>query len=133
MCWSERYVKGSAEHAVMSTTKHQYAYLDESNGFEESVAALFEYSESFGALPMAIIARNDSSDSPSLKSASQRVIQWALLQEDLSRRSLTSKLIFTGQASHAIHRRQPDIVADAINSMINTVRAESISSAANNE
>lgn len=110
--------KGSAEHALKSTTKHQYAYLSESGMFNESAAELNRLPISFGDLPMIIIARNHPSDSSELETSSRRTIEWAKLQEDLSNQSSDSALIFSEKPQHAIHRRQPELVIEAIKAMV---------------
>ena len=110
--------KGSAEHALKSTTKHQYTYLNESAMFSESVAVLNRLPIPFGDLPMTIIARNHPSDSSELGPGTRRTIERAKLQEDLSRQSSNSALILSGRPQHTIHRRQPELVIEAVKAMI---------------
>ncbi len=96
--------KGSVEHALRSTTKHQYAYLDELAMAGESVAAVNRLSNSLGELPLTVIARNHPSESPELGGASERTIVWTILQEDLAGQSSNSTLIFSGHPQHSIHK-----------------------------
>jgi len=116
--------KGTVEHALRSTTKHQHAYLDELVMARKRAAAVNTSPVSFGNLPLTVIARNHPSDSPELRDAPERTIVWAELQEELSRRSSNGTLIFSGQSQHSIHKFQPEIVANAIKTMIAVVEKE---------
>jgi len=50
--------------------------------------------------------------------------EWAKLQEDLSLQSSNSTLNFSGQPQHTVHTHQPQLVSDAVNSMLSVVRSD---------
>ncbi|MFZ8169321.1 alpha/beta fold hydrolase [Alteromonas macleodii] len=100
------------EKAKKSTTKHQYTSLDEAEYFPRSLSQLNELTPNFGNLPLVVVARNKASSE--IDNTKTRDLVWATLQEDIATRSTNSTIIFSGERQHSIHKRQPEIVVEAI-------------------
>lgn len=64
-----------------------------------------------------VIARNQPSSEIQNKNTKHYI--WAGLQESLASRSTDSTLIFTGERQHSIHKVQPEIVIEAIQTLVN--------------
>lgn len=105
------------ERAKKSTTKHQYTSLDEASYFPQSLNQLDTQNPDYGDLPLVVIARNQPSSEIQNKTTKQYI--WAGLQESLASRSTDSTLIFTGERQHSIHKVQPEIVIEAIQTLVN--------------
>lgn len=105
------------ERAKKSTTKHQYTSLDEASYFPQSLNQLDTQNPNYGDLPLVVIARNQPSSEIQNKTTKQYI--WAGLQESLASRSTDSTLIFTGERQHSIHKVQPEIVIEAIQTLVN--------------
>ena len=100
------------EKAKKSTTKHQYTSLDEAEYFPRSLSELNELTPNFGNLPLVVVARNKASSE--IDNTKTRDLVWATLQEDIAARSTDSTIVFSGERQHSIHKRQPEIVIEAI-------------------
>lgn len=100
------------EKAKKSTTKHQYTSLDEAEYFPRSLSELNELTPNFGNLPLVVVARNKASSE--IDNTKTRDLVWATLQEDIAARSTESTIVFSGKRQHSIHKRQPEIVVEAI-------------------
>ena len=100
------------EKAKKSTTKHQYTSLDEAEHFPRSLSELKDLTPNYGDMPLVVIARNKASSE--IDSTKTRDLEWATLQEAIAARSTNSTIIFSGARQHSIHKRQPDIVIEAI-------------------
>lgn len=100
------------EKAKKSTTKHQYTSLDEAEYFPRSLRELNELTPNFGNLPLLVVARNKASSE--IDNTKTRDLVWATLQEDIAARSTDSTIVFSGERQHSIHKRQPEIVVEAI-------------------
>ena len=105
------------ERAKKSTTKHQYTSLDEASYFPQSLNQLDTLNPNYGGLPLMVIARNQPSSEIQNKNTKHYI--WAGLQESLASRSTDSTLIFTGERQHSIHKVQPEIVIEAIQTLVN--------------
>ncbi|AEF02817.1 alpha/beta hydrolase fold-domain containing protein [Alteromonas naphthalenivorans] len=105
------------ERAKKSTTKHQYTSLDEASYFPQSLNQLDTLNPNYGGLPLVVIARNQPSSEIQNKNTKHYI--WAGLQESLASRSTDSTLIFTGERQHSIHKVQPEIVIEAIQTLVN--------------
>jgi pimeloyl-ACP methyl ester carboxylesterase len=105
------------ERAKKSTTKHQYTSLDEASYFPQSLNQLGALNPNYGGLPLIVIARNQPSSEIQNKNTKHYI--WAGLQESLASRSTDSTLIFTGERQHSIHKVQPEIVIEAIQTLVN--------------
>lgn len=105
------------ERAKKSTTKHQYTSLDEASYFPQSLNQLDTQNPNYGDLPLVVIARNQPSSEIQNKNTKHYI--WAGLQESLASRSTDSTLIFTGERQHSIHKVQPEIVIEAIQTLVN--------------
>ncbi|WP_421714299.1 alpha/beta fold hydrolase [Alteromonas stellipolaris] len=105
------------ERAKKSTTKHQYTSLDEASYFPQSLNQLDALNPNYGGLPLVVIARNQPSSEIQNKNTKHYI--WAGLQESLASRSTDSTLIFTGERQHSIHKVQPEIVIEAIQTLVN--------------
>jgi pimeloyl-ACP methyl ester carboxylesterase len=105
------------ERAKKSTTKHQYTSLDEASYFPLSLNQLDTLNPNYGGLPLVVIARNQPSSEIQNKNTKHYI--WAGLQESLASRSTDSTLIFTGERQHSIHKVQPEIVIEAIQTLVN--------------
>jgi pimeloyl-ACP methyl ester carboxylesterase len=100
------------EKAKKSTTKHQYTSLDEAEYFPRSLSELNELTPNYGDMPLVVVARNKASSE--IDNTKTRDLVWATLQEDIATRSTNSTIAFSGERQHSIHRRQPEIVVEAI-------------------
>lgn len=100
------------EKAKKSTTKHQYTSLDEAEYFLRSLSELNELTPDYGDMPLVVIARNKASSE--IDNTKTRDLVWATLQENIAARSTNSTIIFSGARQHSIHKRQPEIVVEAI-------------------
>ena len=107
------------ERAKKSTTKHQFTSLDEANYFPQSLTQLDALNPNYGDLPLVVIARNHPSHEIQNKNTKNYI--WAELQESLASRSTDSTLIFTGEPQHSIHKVQPEIVIEAIQTLVNSL------------
>lgn len=107
------------ERAKKSTTKHQYTSLDEANYFPQSLKQLDALDPNYGDLPLVVIARNLPSSEMQNKNTKHYI--WAELQESLASRSTVSTLIFTGERQHSIHKVQPEIVIEAIQTLVDSL------------
>ena len=105
------------ERAKKSTTKHQYTSLDEASYFPQSLNQLDALNPNYGGLPLVVIARNQPSSE--IQNKNTKHYTWAGLQESLASRSTDSTLIFTGERQHSIHKVQPEIVIEAIQTLVN--------------
>lgn len=105
------------ERAKKSTTKHQYTSLDEASYFPQSLNQLDTLNPNYGGLPLVVIARNQPSSEIQNKNTKHYI--WAGLQESLASRSTDSTLIFTGERQHSIHKVQPEIVIEALQTLVN--------------
>ena len=105
------------ERAKKSTTKHQYTSLDEASYFPQSLNQLDTLNPNYGGLPLVVIARNQPSSEIQNKNTKHYI--WAGLQESLASRSTDSTLIFTVERQHSIHKVQPEIVIEALQTLVN--------------
>ena len=103
------------EKAKKSTTKHQYTSLDEAEYFPRSLSELNELTPSYGDMPLVVIARNKASSE--IDNTKARDLVWATLQENIATRSTNSTIIFSGARQHSIHKMQPEIVIEAIQTL----------------
>ena len=103
------------ERAKKSTTKHQYTSLDEAEYFPRSLSELNELTPNYGDMPLVVIARNKVSSE--IDNTKTRDLVWATLQEDIATRSTNSTIIFSGEHQHSIHKMQPEIVIEAIQTL----------------
>ncbi|WP_394223273.1 alpha/beta fold hydrolase [Alteromonas gracilis] len=107
------------EKAKKSTTKHQYTSLDEAEYFPKSLSELSELTPNYGDLPLVVIARNKASSE--IKNTKTRDLVWATLQENIAARSTNSTIIFSGERQYSIHKTQPDIVIEAIQTLVGSL------------
>lgn len=105
------------ERAKKSTTKHQYTSLDEASYFPKSLNQLNVLNPNYGDLPLVVIARNQPASEIDNKNTKNHI--WAEMQASLASRSTNSKLIFTRERQHSIHKAQPEIVIEEIQTLIN--------------
>lgn len=103
------------EKAKKSTTKHQYTSLDEAEYFPRSLSELNELTPNYGDMPLVVIARNKASSE--IDNTKARDLVWATLQENIATRSTNSTIIFSGARQHSIHKMQPEIVIEAIQTL----------------
>ena len=103
------------EKAKKSTTKHQYTSLDEAEYFLRSLSELNELTPDYGDMPLVVIARNKASSE--IDNTKTRDLVWATLQENIAARSTNSTIIFSGARQHSIHKKQPEIVIEAIQTL----------------
>lgn len=103
------------EKAKKSTTKHQYTSLDEAEYFLRSLSELNELKPNYGDMPLMVIARNKASSE--IDNTKIRDLVWATLQENIAARSTNSTIIFSGARQHSIHKMQPEIVIEAIQTL----------------
>lgn len=103
------------EKAKKSTTKHQYISLDEAEYFPRSLSELNELTPNYGDMPLVVIARNKASSE--IDNTKARDLVWATLQENIATRSTNSTIIFSGARQHSIHKMQPEIVIEAIQTL----------------
>ena len=103
------------EKAKKSTTKHQYTSLDEAEYFPRSLSQLNELTPDYGDMPLVVIARNKASSE--IDNTKTRDLVWATLQENIAARSTNSTIIFSGARQHSIHKKQPEIVIEAIQTL----------------
>ena len=103
------------EKAKKSTTKHQYTSLDEAEYFPRSLSELNELTPNYGDMPLVVIARNKASSE--IDNTKTRDLVWATLQENIAARSTNSTIIFSGARQHSIHKKQPEIVIEAIQTL----------------
>ena len=66
-------------------------------------------------MPLVVIARNKASSE--IDNTKTRDLVWATLQEDIATRSTNSTIIFSGEHQHSIHKMQPEIVIEAIQTL----------------
>lgn len=104
------------EKAKKSTTKHQYTSLDEAEYFPKSLSELNELTPNYADMPLVVIARNKAS--PEIDNTKTRDLVWATLQENIAARSSNSTIIFSGARQHSIHKMQPEIVVEAIRTLV---------------
>ena len=104
------------EKAKKSTTKHQYTSLDEAEYFPRSLSELNELTPNYGDMPLVVIARNKASSE--IDNTKARDLVWATLQENIATRSTNSTIIFSGARQHSIHKMQPEIVVEAIRTLV---------------
>jgi pimeloyl-ACP methyl ester carboxylesterase len=107
------------EKAKKSTTKHQYTSLDEADYFPLSLHQLSAQAPNYGDLPLVVIARNQPSSE--FQNRNTRNYIWSSLQESIASRSSDSTLIFTREHQHSIHKSQPEIVVEAIQTLVNSL------------
>ncbi|KXJ59007.1 MAG: hypothetical protein AXW14_16140 [Alteromonas sp. Nap_26] len=67
-------------------------------------------------MPLVVIARNKASSE--IDNTKTRDLVWATLQEDIATRSINSTIIFSGARQHSIHKMQPEIVIEAIQTLV---------------
>ena len=103
------------EKAKKSTTKHQYTSLDEAEYFPRSLSELNELTPNYGDMPLVVIARNKASSE--IDNTKARDLVWATLQENIATRSTNSTITFSGARQHSIHKMQPEIVIQAIQTL----------------
>lgn len=113
------------EQALKSTTKHQYTSLGEARAFTQSQQQIEFEENPLGDLPITVISRNKPYAEMQDQQMSQRIKQWALLQAELSQLSTRSLHIHSGQKQHAIHKQQPQLVAKAIQDMLQVLNQQS--------
>ncbi|WP_338851690.1 hypothetical protein WE348_12140 [Alteromonas macleodii] len=66
-------------------------------------------------MPLVVIARNKASSE--IDNTKTRDLVWATLQENIAARSTNSTIIFSGARQHSIHKKQPEIVIEAIQTL----------------
>jgi hypothetical protein len=106
------------QRALMSSVKHQYTLISESNMFIESMQTLEMLDRVRKQIPLVVVSRNSSSSSLMQNNAPEHQIEWAKLQEELALLSEPSSLIFSKDSRHAIHRMQPQLVISAIEEIL---------------
>jgi len=79
---------------------------------------------SLGDLPLTVIRHGipDLFASMPIEQAKQAEIVWQELQEELAKLSSNSQMLVAEKSGHGIQIDQPDLVADAIRQMVQTVR-----------
>lgn len=108
--------------AVMTTVKHQYTSLDEAKYFEESTAYVANSVDSLGDLPLLVLSKNTSStESKKQLPANHRSVIWAELQESLLSLSNNSSIVNSGSPKHNIHRVQPELVLEALETLVQSI------------
>lgn len=103
------------EKAKKSTTQHQYTSLDEAKYFPKSLSELSELAPHFGDMPLVVIARNKASSE--INNTKNKDLIWANLQENIAARSTNSTIIFSRERHHSIHKMQPEVVIEAIQTL----------------
>jgi pimeloyl-ACP methyl ester carboxylesterase len=113
----------AAHQALLITTKHLQATLDEANQWEKTTAQVRQQ-QSLGDIPLLVI----SAGTDEFGFGAQRVGQWQALQRDLTQLSDNSRYILIPQATHHSLLTDPEhatMTVAAIRRMVIQVRINS--------
>lgn len=106
--------------AIATSTGYFQASLAENEAFENNLAEVRNANIDLGELPLIVISRGYWDPMPGFTNSENQEAwrKWQEMQSELLSLSSNSRQILATESEHSIHLQQPELVVDAINTVV---------------